>query len=132
MAQRHWTVAPSDLSTPLGVQRENTMSTQDRVPLARSERAPMEGAQLIGPSDPHEKMAVTVYLRRGSEPGVYPNIALLGSLPVNERHHLSREEFAKAHGASADDLESTSLRRGVWTRSQRGKSGPPFRSSQGN
>jgi len=80
------------------------MSTQDRVPLARSERAPMEGAQLIGPSDPHEKMAVTVYLRRGSEPGVYPNIALLGSLPVNERHHLSREEFAKAHGASADDL----------------------------
>jgi kumamolisin len=64
----------------------------------------MEGAQLIGPSDPHEKMAVTVYLRRGSEPGVYPNIALLGSLPVNERHHLSREEFAKAHGASADDL----------------------------
>jgi kumamolisin len=80
------------------------MSTQDRVPLARSERTPMEGAQLIGPSDPHEKMAVTVYLRRGSEPGVYPNIALLGSLPVNERHHLSREEFAKAHGASADDL----------------------------
>jgi kumamolisin len=80
------------------------MNTQDRVRLARSERTPMEGAKLIGPSDPHEKMEVTVYLRRGSESGTYPNIARLGSLPVNERHHLSREEFAKAHGASADDL----------------------------
>ena len=71
------------------------MNIQDRVRLGHSERAPMEGAKLIGPSDPHEKIAVTVYLRRGSDPGAYPNIARLGSLPVNERHHLSREEFAK-------------------------------------
>jgi kumamolisin len=59
----------------------------------------MEGAKLIGPADPNEKMEVTVYLRRGSKPEAYPNIAQLGSLPVKERHHLSREEFANAHGS---------------------------------
>lgn len=80
------------------------MTTQNRSILAHSERAPMEGAKLIGPSDPREKMEVTVLLRRGSKPGTYPNIAQLGSLPVTERHHLSREEFAKAHAASSSDL----------------------------
>ena len=80
------------------------MTTQNRSILARSERAPMEGAKLIGPSDPREKMEVTIYLRRGSKPGSYPNIAELGLQPVNERHHLSREQFAKTHSASTDDL----------------------------
>ncbi len=80
------------------------MTTQNRSILAHSERAPMEGAKLIGPSDPREKMEVTVFLRRGSKPGSYPNVAQLGLQPVNERHHLSRDQFAKAHGASTDDL----------------------------
>jgi kumamolisin len=80
------------------------MTAQNRFRLTHSQRSPMEGAKLIGPADPNEKMEVTVYLRRGSKPEAYPNIAQLGSLPVKERHHLSREEFANAHGAGADDL----------------------------
>jgi kumamolisin len=80
------------------------MTIQNRSRLDQSERKPLEGAKLIGPSDPHEKIEVTVFLRRGSKPGSYPDVAKLGSLPVNERHHLSREEFAKAHATSTDDL----------------------------
>ncbi len=80
------------------------MTTENRSVLAHSERAPMEGANLIGPCDPGEKIQVTLFLSRGSLPGSYPNISQLGSLPVSKRHHLSREEFAKAHAASADDL----------------------------
>jgi kumamolisin len=64
----------------------------------------MEGAKLIGPANPQEKMEVTILLRRGSKPEAYPNIAQLGSLPARERRHLSREEFAKTHAASEDDL----------------------------
>jgi kumamolisin len=64
----------------------------------------MEGAKLIGPSDPQEQMEITVYLRRGSQLEAYPNVAQLGSLPVNERRHLSRQEFTKTHGANTDDL----------------------------
>ena len=80
------------------------MSTQNRSRLANSERTPMEGAKLIGPFDPLEKVEVTVYLRRGSKAEAYPNIAQLGSLPVKERHHLSREDFANTYGTSADDI----------------------------
>ena len=79
------------------------MSAQTRFHLAKSARATMKDAKLIGPADPNEKMEVTIYLRRGSA-GVYPNIAQQASLPVKERRHLSREEFATAHGASSDDI----------------------------
>ena len=79
------------------------MSDQTRLRLAKSARTTMKDAKLIGPADPDEKMEVTIYLRRGSA-GVYPNIAQQASSPVKERRHLSREEFAKAHGASSDDI----------------------------
>jgi len=64
----------------------------------------MTGAKLIGPADPREKIEVTLFLRRGSKPEAYPNVAALGSLPLKERRHLSREEFAKRHAAYPDDL----------------------------
>src|SRR5215467_4543029 len=79
------------------------MSAQTRFGLAKSARTTMKDAKLIGPADANENMEVTIYLRRGS-PGVYPNIAQQASSPVKERRHLSREEFAKAHGASSDDI----------------------------
>lgn len=80
------------------------MTIQNRSVLAHSERAPMEGAKLVGPSDPREELEVTVFLRRGSKPGSYPNVAALGSQAVLKRRHLSREEFAKAHATSSVDL----------------------------
>ena len=80
------------------------MTTKNRFRLTQSERAPMEGAKLIGPANPKEKMEVTIYLRRGSKAEAYPNIAQLGSLPPKERHHLTREEFAAKHAALPDDF----------------------------
>jgi kumamolisin len=80
------------------------MTAQNRYRLAQSERAPVEGAKLVGPANPREKMEVTVYLRRGSKREAYPNVALLGSLPPKERHHLTREEFAQKHAALPDDI----------------------------
>lgn len=77
----------------------------NRYRLPRSERAPMAGAKLVGPADPHEKIEVTIFLRRGSKPEAYPDVARLGALPLKDRRHLSREEFANAHGAIADDLD---------------------------
>jgi len=82
------------------------MTPQDtRYRLPHSERASMAGAKLIGPAEPQEKIEVTIFLRRGSKPGVYPDVARLGALPPKGRRHLSREEFARAHGAAADDLD---------------------------
>ena len=86
-------IAPSDPCAPPGAQKnqkEDTMSAQTRLRLAKSARTTMKDAKLIGPADPDEKMEVTIYLRRGSA-GVYPNIAQQASSPVKERRHFSRE-----------------------------------------
>jgi kumamolisin len=80
------------------------MTAQNRYELSHSERAPMQGAKLVGPADPKERIEVTVVLRRGSQPEEHPNTAELGSLPLKERRHLTREQFAQKHGARADDL----------------------------
>ena len=81
------------------------MSQNNRFRLANSERAPMAGAKLVGPADPNEKIEVTVYLRRGSKPDLSAEVAQLGILAPRERKHLSREEFARTHGAIPDDLD---------------------------
>ncbi len=69
-----------------------------RLPLAGSERTPMEGAREIGPANPHEKVEVTVRLR--SRAGKRPFISDEElRKPVQERTILSRAEFEKRHGA---------------------------------
>jgi kumamolisin len=81
------------------------MSQNNRFRLANSERAPMAGARLVGPADRNEKIEVTVYLRRGSKPDLSVEVAQLGILAPRARKHLSREEFARTHGAIPDDLD---------------------------
>jgi kumamolisin len=78
---------------------------QDRVELKGSGRAPFQGAHDVGPADPNQQIEVTVFLRRGSKPGEFPPDAQLGAGPVRDRKYLSREEFARLHGASSEDLE---------------------------
>ncbi len=58
----------------------------------------------LGPADPNERITVTIVLRRGSAPSAFPSVEQLGATAPMERHHLSREEFAARHGASADDI----------------------------
>jgi kumamolisin len=76
---------------------------EKRVELPGSERSLLPGARKIGPSDPHERIQVTLFLRRGSSPKRFPAPAKTGSLPLSQRQHLSRAQFA--HGARPADIK---------------------------
>lgn len=82
------------------------MGTQsDKVELRTSSRAPLPGAQRIGPADPNEVIDVTVFVRRRSKSsGGFPRAEELGRTPIAQRRHLTREEFANTHGALVQDL----------------------------
>jgi kumamolisin len=78
---------------------------RDRVELKGSARAALRGGQDVGPADPNQQIEVAVLLRRGSKPGDFPSVAQMGARLPRERQYLTREEFARLHGASAADLE---------------------------
>jgi kumamolisin len=76
-----------------------------KIELPGSERAALPGAVRVGPCDPNEIIDVTIVVRRGSETsGRFPVLEELGRTPIAERRHLTREEFAAAHGALPEDL----------------------------
>ena len=75
------------------------MSTpKNRLTVAGSERAPLEGAQEIGPANPNEVLDVTIRLRSraGKKPIVDPKTF---TMPVSARTILTRKEFEQEHGA---------------------------------
>jgi kumamolisin len=80
------------------------MSTpKNQLPLAGSERAPLEGAQEIGPANPNEMVDVTIRLR--SRTGKKPIVnADEFKKPIEKRTILSRKEFEQQHGADADSI----------------------------
>jgi kumamolisin len=82
------------------------MATENtKIGLPNSERAPLPGARRVGPADPNEVIDVTIILRRRSKAsGRSPRMEDLGRTPLNQRRHLTREEFAVTHGAVAEDL----------------------------
>jgi kumamolisin len=74
------------------------MPSPTRRKLIGSERAPMPGAQEIGPANPNEKVEVTIRLR--SRDGKKPAVSLdTFSQPPAKRNVLSRQEFEQSHGA---------------------------------
>jgi len=75
-----------------------------RVDLPGSERTLLPGSRKIGPSDPQEQIQVTVFLRRGSATNQFPDVAKIGALPLAQRRHLSRAQFASSHGARPADI----------------------------
>ena len=77
----------------------------DRVELKGSARAALPGGQDVGPADPNQQIEVSVLLRRGSKPGEFPSAAETAARLPRQRKYLSREEFARVHGASAADVE---------------------------
>ena len=83
-------------------------NSQSRVELKGSTRAALPGGKDVGPADPQQQIEVSVLLRRGSKPEDFPSAAQIAQnaaqLP-SRRKYLTREEFARAHGASAADLE---------------------------
>jgi len=76
-----------------------------RVELKGSTRAALPGGQDVGPTDPNQQIEVSVLLRRGSNPREFPTAAQLGADLPRKRKYLSREEFARLHGASTADLQ---------------------------
>jgi kumamolisin len=74
-----------------------------KVTLKGSDRNARPGAKIIGPADPAERLEVTVLVRRRARQALQ---ARVDKLEAGNRSAgiLSREEFAKAHGADMADL----------------------------
>lgn len=79
-------------------------SPKDRIPLRGSERAPLPGARAVGAANPDEPIQVTIRLRRDPANSAL-QMEKLGTRPLKERQHLTRQEFAKQHGANSGDIE---------------------------
>lgn len=74
-----------------------------KVTLKGSERTAMPGAQVLAPSDPKERLEVSVSIRRGARTALQTRV---GKLAAGNRSagFMSREQFAKEHGADPSDL----------------------------
>jgi kumamolisin len=88
------------------LQGDEAMAESKWVVLPASKRAVLRGARVVGPADPGEIIDVTVRVRHasGSKP-LAETVKALAATPVHARRHLSREEYAAAHGADQADLE---------------------------
>ncbi len=76
---------------------------KQQLPLAGSERVPLEGAREIGAANPNETVVVTIRLR--SLAGKKPIVdAAEFTKPIAKRTILSRKEFERRHGADPDSI----------------------------
>jgi hypothetical protein len=75
-------------------------------PLAGSERPRPQTHRLKGPADPEKLIGVTVMVRQrpGSQPP--PDLEQWRNTPLAGRRTLSREEYARTHGADPADLQA--------------------------
>jgi kumamolisin len=73
-----------------------------KILLKGSERAAIPGARVVAPANPAERLEVSVLVRRRGLPAMQARIAALAS--GKRPAHLSREEFAREHGADPSDL----------------------------
>ena len=80
------------------------MSTpKNTLPLAGSERAPLQGAREVGPANPNEMVDVTIRLR--SRAGKKPIVnSEEFTKPIEKRTILSRKEFEQRHGADPESI----------------------------
>ena len=73
------------------------------IPLKGSERAAMRGARVLAPADPAERLEVTLLVRRRARQDFAARVAACAS-GLGLSPYLSRDEFAKRHGADAPDV----------------------------
>jgi kumamolisin len=73
------------------------------IPLKGSERAAMRGARALAPTDPTERMEVTILVRRRARQDLAARVAECVSGRAASSF-LSRDEFAKRHGADPADM----------------------------
>lgn len=74
-----------------------------QVLLPGSERHPAAGARLLGPMPPDERFEISVLVRRSGAAAFAARVAALAG-GRGPGAHLSRAEFARAHGAADADL----------------------------
>ena len=74
-----------------------------KVLLKGSERTAVRGARVIAPADPAERLEVSVLVRRRAAQQLKARVAGLAS-GMRSAAHLSREEFAREHGAEPADF----------------------------
>jgi kumamolisin len=74
-----------------------------QLPLAGSERVPLEGAREIGPANPNETVDVTIRVRsRAGKKSIVSDSEF--AKPIEKRTILSREEFEQRHGADPESI----------------------------
>jgi kumamolisin len=76
------------------------------IQLTGSARELPDGARRIRPSDPKQRIEVTVMVRRGSVPSEFRSDRQSSQARLQDRQYLSREQFAAVHGARASDCEA--------------------------
>jgi kumamolisin len=74
-----------------------------RIKLKGSDRVAMAGAQDMGPADPTERLEITVVIRDHAHDALQSRLAKIGH-GDRSAGHLSRQEFARLHGATAADI----------------------------
>lgn len=75
------------------------------VALPGSDRQPVPGATVVGPSDPNEVIEVTIRLRsRGNMAQKAADVAALGAQLPGDRSYLSEDEFTAKYGADLADI----------------------------
>lgn len=69
-----------------------------------SERMPLSGAHSVGPVQADQQIEVTVRLRAMQDGAASDLHPMSADQPLSTRRYLTREEFAKSRGASANDI----------------------------
>jgi kumamolisin len=73
-----------------------------KILLKGSERTAVPGARVVAPANPDERLEVSVLVRRRGMQALKSRLA--GGLAGQKIPHLSREEFAREHGADPADF----------------------------
>lgn len=73
------------------------------IPLKGSERSAVPGARVIAPADPAERLEVSVIVRRRAAQLMRERVQAFSSAP-RPADYLSREAFAREHGADPADF----------------------------
>jgi len=76
-----------------------------RRPLRGSERSPLANSHALGPADPTERLEVTVVVRPTDRQGLQRRLQQMAK-GDRRQPHLSRDDFARHHGASRTDLDA--------------------------
>jgi kumamolisin len=71
------------------------MSDESKIQLPGSERAPMEGAKIVGPTDPSEMAEISIVLKQRREL----------KLEHLQGKHLTHDEFASTYGADPEHIK---------------------------